>query len=172
VPSINEFILSNKDSIKKRCTTVSNISVNSLFEENKVIQKTVYNFEMVKKWWGFLPGHLSKEYREILCFFCEVLYIYEQYSSSNFHNIKVNVIDELKLILTKINNNNNRSKILGQYYNYSNNQVEYLLEDGNYVPIEPTNKPFINTDLSVFPDSFIKLIDEQEYRNIQINNII
>lgn len=169
--SVDDFILENVDLIKSICTTKKTTSVNSVFE-NKVETKVVYNTNIINKWWQLLPDNLSNDFREILCFYCEVLYIYDQNYNSGYSFSKVDIKGELNRILLDISKKNNRSKIVDKYYNYNKNIVEYLLEDGNYIPVISKDKPIIKTDLSVFPLSFVKLIDDQEYRNMKIENII
>ena len=171
---IDEFILSNTDALKSRCMLKKTSVIDSVFG-SKIETHMEYDSNMLKKWWHFMPDNLSTEFKEILCFYCEVLYLFDQNCNINSPMYPiispVDIRNELGKVLSTLSKKSYRSKIIDRYYNYGKNCIEYLLEDGNYVT-ENSKGEYLKPDLSIFPDSFVKLIDEQEYRNIKIQSII
>lgn len=64
-----------------------------------------------------------------------------------------------------------RIGIVRKVYNQNLRMIEYELEDGTYIPIDENKFPVPKIDLSVFPDSFLKLFHKSEYRDKQIEKI-
>lgn len=139
----------------------------------------------------FAMNSLSKELKDELCFYIHLLIeinekiLSKQYShigdmdvefiSTNYKNV---INNEIEIIINYIKNkfNNRRSKILGKVYNYSENRVEYELEDGNFIGLDEKENPIKMTlplDLSCFPNEYLEYIGNTPMiREININNIL
>jgi hypothetical protein len=174
-----EWVLRNRDSIKKSC-------LNTLYVENRVgIKGTVLekkvsvNSEIIHKWGSivesfFKKTNISLRVREYICLYCEILHLFSQSSYFTFLNPidKINIDVELNEIYNKIINGKIRSKIIDKYYNYLTGETEYLLEDGRYVPIDGDKHPILEIDLSILPTELLMIIDDVEYRNNKIDQLI
>ena len=168
--TFGEFVINNREGILKRCTNTILKTTNSL-SGNKVETITRYNVDIVHKWGKLINiNSLSTDFVEALCFFCEVVSLYERCKMSMSYN-SVNLDNELKLIYEKISKHRHRSKIVDKYYNYHTGKTEYLLEDGSFVPTGGV-PPTINMNYKYFPTEFLPLLDESEYRNAKIDQII
>lgn len=67
---------------------------------------------------------------------------------------------------------NPRSKVIGKHYNFINNEFEYELESGDFIPCvnSPQHKHHIPSE--VFPLEFLVLYDTALHRNAVINDIV
>lgn len=184
---LGEYIISNKEQLKKfffrEIQYVENTSVFSP-SKNMVKKRVVFHEEISKKWSPIIESYLSNinlssNMVNLISAYLEIISMYESYSYTNIHlpagttwMPNGNLIkDEMRIISEVIKKNPKRSKILGKYYNYNTAEVEYLLEDGNYIPIG-TKVISDDLNLSIFPKEFVILLDESEYRNIQIDEIL
>lgn len=168
-----EFVLNNKEGIIKKCTTSINRSSNSL-SGKKIETVTRYSYDIVNKWSKLIStgsASLSTDFMETICFFCEVVSIYDERCRMSMSYSDVNLDTELKLIYERILKHKHRSKIIEEYYNYHTGKTEYLLEDGSFVPTGG-GLPTINMDYKYFPTEFLPLLNESEYRNAKIDQII
>lgn len=166
-----EFVINNKESILKRCTNKIFKTTNNL-SGTKIETVTKYNVDLLRKWGiRIYLKNLSTEFTETLCFFCEVISLYDERCKMNSSYNNINVDNELQLVYEKISKHKYRSKIIDKYYNYHTGKTEYLLEDGSFVPTEGV-PPTINMDYKYFPTEFLPLLNESEYRNAKIDQII
>jgi hypothetical protein len=171
--TFDEFVSQNRDSIRKSYFTKVYKTINSV-NGDKLIEETIINDKELTKWYSvidtiFYNFKLDKYTKNLICIYCEMLYTYKKnyYNGQNF-----GIETELKEIIDKIKPNK-RSKIIDKYYNYETGVSEYLLEDGNYVPInESIGKPELLVSKDMLPKEILSIIDIQEYRNQQINKII
>jgi len=187
--SFEEFILKNKEHLKKRYISYQDVVVEkTLFEKAKVFREIVYNQEIVIKWSNcihecFGGVKLSQEFKNVLSIYCELISIYRRIptdmwnsgiETSIHHNdrsIYQEVTNELKRILSILVKKGNRSKIIDTYYNYNTGKTEYLLEDGTYIPKGEGSKRELELDLSVLPSGALSIIDDVAYRNKKIDEI-
>lgn len=175
---INEYILGHKEQLRKmffkEVPYVENISI---FSQKSMVKKRIeFNTDISKKWEPIISSYLSdiilsRNMINLLSAYLEIISMYESYTYALSNTNGTSIINEIKFIINKMINNPRRSKILGEYYNYNTGKIEYLLEDGSYVPVG-TRIKCDSADLSIFPKEFITLIDESEYRNIKIDEII
>jgi len=92
-------------------------------------------------------------------------------------NKHVIISNEIFLIKEKLEEKlKRRSKIIGKVYNYQTNKLEYELEDGMFIEINPDNSltsPIIELDKSIFPDCWLYVSgDIASLRNNRINDIL
>jgi hypothetical protein len=166
-----EFVINNKESILKRCTNTFLKSTNSI-SGSKVEKITRYNVDLIRKWGSAISiNSLSTDFTETLCFFCEVLSLYDERCKMSMSYNIINIDNELKLVYERISKYKHRSKIVDKYYNYHTGKTEYLLEDGSFVPTEGVPAT-INIDYRYFPTEFLPLLNESEYRNAKIDQIL
>lgn len=197
--SFEEFILKNREHLKKRYISYQDVLVEkTLFEKAKIVREIVYNQEIIIKWSNciyecFGGVRLSQEFKDVLSIYCELISVYRRVPTDmwtsvmetsadpfrhapfteihNDRNIYQEVANELKRILSILIKKGNRSKIIDTYYNYNTGKPEYLLEDGTYIPKEDGTKRELELDISVLPSEILPIIDNIEYRNKKIDEI-
>ena len=134
-----------------------------------------FKYKSISKWSPVLDNNfstnLSKNTLENLCLFCETWTMYEDQL-----NIQTSLSDKLLEIINKIKSNNKdkKSKVIGKAFNYETGFLEYELENGTFLKIIGDNKvepPTIDIT-SYLPKEFIKLVDQTEDRDQQINEIL
>lgn len=179
--NISEYIIENKEKFKKyffkEVPYVENASIFS--PQKSMVKKRIdFNTDISKKWEPIINSYLSdidlsNNMINLISAYLEIISMYENhcYSITNWIPNGTSIKDELRYIANKIVKSPKRSKILGEYYNYNTGNVEYLLEDGTYVQVGKKIKTD-TVDLSVFPKEFITLVDESEYRNLKIDEIL
>jgi len=87
------------------------------------------------------------------------------YFSDFLKTLKQNIHESLKI----------RTPIKQKVYNYLTGGIEYELEDGSFIQITTESaslKSEIQINHEIFPNSILKSLDPQNYRDKQIKNII
>ena len=177
-----EFVISN------RISTYMNY-------DSFLVSKCVSNY-IINKWKTIIDASLmglrvTEEIKSYLCLYCEILELYKDYliyinnlatgylspvSPFIFSNSNSNLDQKISFITNALNlvfnRFNKRSKILDKYYNYATGKAEYLLEDGTYVTIDDHTKHELKIPLSDLPPELLILVDDSEYRNYKINQVI
>lgn len=172
--SFDDFISQHRESIRKTYFTKFYKSIESV-NGNKVVEETHINDKDLIKWYSVIDPlfshlQLDKYTKNLICIYCELLHTYKKTYNINIMNVSIE--NELKQLVEKIVPFT-RSKIVDKYYNYRTGMTEYLLEDGNYVPInESVGRAEIIVTKDMLPQQILSIIDIQEYRNQQINKII
>lgn len=170
--SFDDFISQYRESIRKTYFTKFYKSIESV-NGNKVVEETHINDKDLIKWYSVIDPlfshlQLDKYTKNLICIYCEVLSCYKK----SFSMMDVSIENELKQLVEKILPTT-RSKIIDKYYNYKTGMTEYLLEDGNYVPInESVGRAQIIITMDMLPKQLLSIVDIQEYRNQQISKII
>ena len=182
----------NKDFFLNKYIITKTIVTEDIFGKSEAVKKLSFNDEIVDKWKNTIANifndgvSLSKDFMDILAIYCELVhsYIINIYKNKNhiqFGSILINdlfkdslieINKKLKDIKKIILNKGNRLKIIDRYYNYNTGLEEYLLENGEYVPVGKNIKKLIEVDLSLLPSEVLLIIDIAEYRNQKINQII
>jgi len=190
--SFGDFIMVNKDFFLNKYIITKTIVTEDIFGKSEAVKKLSFNDEIVDKWKNTIANifndgvSLSKDFMDILAIYCELVhsYIINIYKNKNhiqFGSILINdlfkdslieINKKLKDIKKIILNKGNRLKIIDRYYNYNTGLEEYLLENGEYVPVGKNIKKLIEVDLSLLPSEVLLIIDIAEYRNQKINQII
>lgn len=172
--SFEDFILSQRESIKKKYFTKIYKTVDST-NGQQLIEKTVLIDDELKKWHGVISTYFSKfkidrDVRDLISLYCELCFMYKNINNLGYKD--ANVGTELYNLYKKMIPNK-RSKIIDRYYNYETGTSEYLLEDGTYVPIlENLGTPELKISQDMLPKEILSLIDIQEYRNQKIDKIL
>ena len=175
--SFTNFVKKNRDYLKSRLfQKLINKEFNSSIE--------VIDPKIVNKWVTYVVSKfkftLEQNFIERMCLYFE---LYEQYVKNppfgetllyprleklmHFDLENSICIEYIKKLILKLG----RSKIIGKVYNYSNNSLEYQLEDGNYIPVSG------GKNIMMIPDSFLPvevliLTDLNMYRDSIISEII
>lgn len=151
---IHNFVLNNLSYLK-----------DLLFHENNMLRK-----EVSDKWiyhantYGDLSVNISHSFRE------KIYVIHEVIALSVLKDNTKSVSEYLQIHLEPIyeeikKKQKRRSKILGKWYNYELNKLEYELEDGNFVTIDGLLRPpILDTIWEVLPDFVYLLYNVGEYR--------
>jgi hypothetical protein len=178
-----DYILSNKSTLRNRFISKENV-VKSSLDGDKLEIKVSINKYVLDSWSTIINTYfedinLSKDFKDKICLYCEVLKLYNEKPmtiNTNYmlnSSIKTYIPEELSKIRESILEKKIRSKIIDKYYNYTNGKVEYLLENGEYIEIkEPVVRPITNLDMSVLPIGLLSIIDDNEYRNKKIDQIL
>ena len=166
------------------------MSIYNMFNEptfdewlGRLSKNQVYNIENDKKriftkWTPVITNifedvNLSNDMMKNICIYAELYSTYESLMSISLQS-QSNLKNELSKIYFYIKENNKGkiSAIIRKVFNYETGFVEYELEDGNYVRIQENVQPPKMDHTSILPKSFLKLINLQEYRNSQIDEIL
>lgn len=125
----------------------------------------------IKKWGPVIDNLLNCDnllIKNITCQFCE-WYINDNLDISDFSNILQN---ELIIIKQKINNFE-RIEIIREYFNPASGYIEYKLKNGNFIKANKIEYELSNEDLiNLFGIKFIRYLDIQKFRDIQLNKIL
>lgn len=182
--SFEQFVLDNKDYIRKKCTVTRHRFIKESLTSGLTSEKEICICPKLFTKWSqtldsFFDLKLSNSFKENLSLYLEMIYMYKD-SIDAFNlvnNIYPDTTEEIDLlkILTDIKNKiiaEKRLKIIDKYYNYFTGKVEYLLEDGTYIPIDEEVKNKIIEDSSILPIDVLSIIDPAEYRNQKIQKIL
>jgi hypothetical protein len=169
-----DYILSNKSLLRSKYTMPHIVYKNRL--RNPVGSVEIKpKAEIISSWSKVVSSYfsdlnLSDGFIEKICLYCEVIKDFQELNNSLYPEyISSELIDLRKKILEK----KSRSKIVDKYYNYTNGKVEYLLENGEYVEIEEkVIRPINDVDMSILPIELLSILDDNEYRNKKIDQII
>ena len=135
----------------------------------------------VNKWKPVIGGdidtdRIGSETINKICVYLELACIYEDlYVASTTstkpigYQLLTELWDELK---DSINNSpDRRVGIVRKVYNYGKNQIEYELEDGNFVGTDEILKPK-KFETSSLPDNFLNIFEPDTVRERKLNQLI
>ena len=172
-----DFVSEHKETFKKRYLLKIS-KVTSYIDGNKLDIFERVNPDITKKWKHLVDGafnySVNDEFLEKLCLYCQLMFDY--YTSKQVHGFSIDAteifINQLKLIKDKIDNIYSRSKVIDKYFNYSKSQFEYLLENGSFIPVNMSDVLKINISNSYLPKEVLILLDEAEFRDKQLEELI
>jgi hypothetical protein len=150
-------------------------SIQSMAKDTKYVQK--WGPVLEKQFSGY---NLNSELMSHICLYIEICSSYYDMLQSPSPYGKYNSsASELATVIENIKNdinsklNNKRSAIVRKVFNYQTGNIEYELEDGNFIPTnESVIPPKLDIDNDIFPIEFVKLIDSQKYRDMKIDEIL
>lgn len=150
---VHKFALQNLSYLKQQ-----------IFDKNDKVKESIF-----VKWNKVIkapPVKISKDFWEKIFVIYEVVAMFElskdRDSSSFVENIDLH-IEPIYIELAK--SKALRSRILGKWYNYELNKVEYELEDGNFVTIDGIlRQPVVDTIWKILPEFVYLLYNLGEYR--------
>jgi hypothetical protein len=124
----------------------------------------------IKKWSPIIENHLNyknKSVNDLICVYCE-WYVSDPLDLDTGNTLP-NILMEIK---EKIDSWE-RIEILGKYFNPASGHVEYKLESGKFIRTKDSDYELSNEDLiELFGIEFIKDLDPQKFRDIQLNKIL
>ena len=131
----------------------------------------------VTKWKPVVEGNIDcdrigSETTNKICVYLELASIYEDLYMTNMTNnyqFLTELLDELK---DSTNNSpDRRVGIVRKVYNYGKNQIEYELEDGNFVATDEILNPK-KFETSSLPDNFLNIFEPDTIRERKLNQLI
>lgn len=182
--TLEEYVLDMKEIFKDNLFTTayykSDTDSNSYPINKRIIKDTVTNPWMSIVSSYFKDLNLTDDFKYKICLYCELVKRYQEsmsigaITSRYVENDFINVIKlKLSRLRDTLSSKKVRSKIIDKYYNYTDGKVEYLLEDGTFIEInESITKPKNDFDISLLPTEVLCIIDDTEYRNRKIEDII
>lgn len=122
----------------------------------------------VKKWMPIIERHLhykNNSINTLICFYCE-WYTKDVYENSDLP-------DRLMEIKDKIDSYS-RIEILGQFFNPASGIIEYKLKNGKFISAESQVDYELSDDelLEIFGIGFIRELDPQKFRDIQLDKLL
>ena len=142
---VHKFVLHNLSYLKRE-----------IFDENNKLKNFV-----TTKWERVVkepPVKISRDFMQKISVIYEVVAIFElsKEGDSSFSEFIDLYMEPIYTELAK--NKRKRSKIIGNWYNYELNKVEYELEDGNFVGVDGLlRQPVVDTIWKILPE-FVHLL--------------
>ena len=157
---VHKFVLQNLSYLKSQ-----------LFDENDKVKHFV-----VPKWHKVFkepPVKISRDFMEKICVLYEIVAIFELSEERDIYSFSQLMDLYLEPIYTELaKTKRKRARIMGKWYNYELNKVEYELEDGNFVTIDGIlRQPVVDTIWKILPEFVHLLYDLGEYRQNKLITI-
>lgn len=169
-----DFVSEHKETFKK-LYLLKISKVTSYIDGNKLETFERVNQNVTKKWKHLVDGtfnySVNDEFLEKLCLYCQLMFDYYTLKQPSGLNIDATEIfvNQLKLVKEKIDC---RTKVIDKYFNYSKSQFEYLLENGAFISVDMKDGLKINISNSYLPKEVLILLDEAEFRDKQLEELI
>lgn len=178
---LNAFVAQNRESLAKLL-----LRPHQDEETGSVVQKV--HKEVVDKWVLALGSSkhpfLPAKHRSLMYLYAELLSLFItrsvaqnpdwmlRYASAHHPEQSGHVVQaEVAEAIERLVNNGGRSTIVGKCYNYFTGKVEYMLEDGNHLPVDLTARPEMVIDDTRLPECVLMLTDPQARRDGRIKQI-
>ncbi len=124
----------------------------------------------IRKWSPVIDNHLNfknKSVNDLICIYCE--WFTSDPLDQELGNSLPNVLMDIK---EKIDSWD-RIEIVGKYFNPASGHIEYKLKSGKFIKDKDSNFELSNEDLiELFGSEFIRDLDPQKFRDIQLNKIL
>ncbi len=174
------FVDENKESLRKLLLYTPTDVVGRQSGETRI------HNDVIQKWYPIMGNfssypNLPAKYKNLMYLYAEILALFltrvtsqhllDQFSKDNLKNSGAMVLSCAQEALDHLLGVDNRSAIVGKCYNYLTGKVEYVLEDGNHLPVDMTNRPEMVIDDSRLPGCVLMIIDPQVRRAGRIKEI-
>lgn len=124
----------------------------------------------IKKWSPIIENHLNyknKYVNDLICTYCE------WYVSDPLDLDTSNTLPNLLMEIKEKIDSWDRIEILGKYFNPASGHIEYKLKSGKFIRTKDSDYELSNEDLiELFGIEFIRDLDPQKFRDIQLNKIL
>jgi hypothetical protein len=143
---------------------------------DKVVKKSLY------KWYGFISErvpNMNKKKMSNYQYLCVFVEFYQRWIDTLSRAEKKNV-RQVTTILENLNKNisnqnQSRSKVVNEWFNYETGTFEYELEDGNLILSDKKSSGnFLAPDLvdTIFSSIYHRIVNPDLFREEQINKIL
>lgn len=140
--------------------------------------------DIADKWSSDLAGTspsfrgLPKRHRHLMCAYAELISLFDGWVCSGALpgteppvSYAASIPRYVEEAAARMVGPTARSAVVGKCYNYLTGKLEYVLEDGNFLPVDLTTRPEKRIDDTMLPDCILAMTDPIARRESRINQV-